>query len=310
MSDLTERFFAPAPAARAATLRILVGGFAVVALLVELPEYLRVADRDPSRFESVGPLFFLADPLGSGTARLMLALTIACGIAFVIGWRFRIVGPAFALLFLAATTYRDSWGQLFHTDNLVAFHVLVLGFTRSADAWSLDVRSRSPQRPEPETGYGWPPRLMMGLVVATYFLGGVAKLRIAGSHWLTGDVLRNQVAFDNLRKILLGDIASPFAELALDLAWIWTPIALFTLLVELGAPVALLGGRLRVVWVICAWLFHVGILALMAIAFSYQLSGIAFACFFAVERTAARGVAAVRARISRRAPEPETAAIR
>jgi hypothetical protein len=61
-----------------------------------------------------------------------------------------------------------------------------------------------------------------------------------------------------------------------------------TVTVELGAWVALLGGRWRTAWVVAAWLFHVGVLALMAILFAYQLSGVAFAPFFRLERLAAR----------------------
>jgi hypothetical protein len=38
------------------------------------------------------------------------------------------------------------------------------------------------------------------------------------------------------------------------------------------------------VWVGAAWLFHVSIAAVMAIAFPYPLYGVAFAPFFEVER--------------------------
>jgi hypothetical protein len=57
-----------------------------------------------------------------------------------------------------------------------------------------------------------------------------------------------------------------------------------TLAVELGAPVALLGRRWALGWSVAAWLFHVGIAALMWIAFPYPLSGIAFAPLLACER--------------------------
>jgi hypothetical protein len=48
--------------------------------------------------------------------------------------------------------------------------------------------------------------------------------------------------------------------------------------------VALLSGRWRTAWVVAAWLFHVGVLASMAILFPYQLTGVAFAAFFRIER--------------------------
>ena len=55
------------------------------------------------------------------------------------------------------------------------------------------------------------------------------------------------------------------------------------------APLALLvRHRLRAVWIASAWLFHVGVLALMAIGFPYPLAGIAFASMVPLERLAAR----------------------
>ena len=74
--------------------------------------------------------------------------------------------------------------------------------------------------------------------------------------------------------------------------WVFPPIALATVLVELGAPFALLTGpvgrRVRAVWAIAAWGFHVGVVVLMAISFPYPLSFIAYASLFAPERLLAR----------------------
>ena len=70
----------------------------------------------------------------------------------------------------------------------------------------------------------------------------------------------------------------------LSQAWFFTPLAIATLVVELGAPLALLGRRAARIWSAAAWSFHVGIFALMAIVFPYPLLGVAFAPFFALER--------------------------
>ena len=45
---------------------------------------------------------------------------------------------------------------------------------------------------------------------------------------------------------------------------------------KLGAPIALFGGRIARVWALTAWLFHLGVLALMNIVFPYPLLGVAF----------------------------------
>ncbi len=121
------------------------------------------------------------------------------------------------------------------------------------------------------------------VTVLAYFISGQTKLRNAGLDWLSGENLRNYVAYDNLRKIELGDMHSPLADWLVPHAWLFTPMALFTLVVELGAPLALLGRRFARTWVAAAWLFHVGILSTMAIVFPYPLLGVAFVPFFHVE---------------------------
>ena len=35
----------------------------------------------------------------------------------------------FAASFLLVASYRSSWGQIFHTDDLVALHLIVLALT-------------------------------------------------------------------------------------------------------------------------------------------------------------------------------------
>ena len=66
--------------------------------------------------------------------------------------------------------------------------------------------------------------------------------------------------------------------------WIWPPLAALSVVVELGSPIALLGGKVTLLWAIGAWGFHMGVLLLMMIAFPYQMSGIAYASLFRVER--------------------------
>lgn len=287
-----------APAARLAAFRVLCGAFAVGYLLVRLPYLLDVVHLDPARWDPPGPLAWLGAPLAPGAAQAVLGVTILVGVAFTAGWRFRITGPAFAVLLLGVLTYRNAWSHLFHTDNLLALHVLVVGLAPAADAWSADARRRRrrdagsgsadlavPADPTvPGVRYGWPLRLAALVTVLTYVVTGVAKLRYGGAHWLGGDSLLHQVAFDNARKQVLGDSVAPLASAAVGHPALFRPMGPLTLLVELGAPVALLGRRWAVSWVGAAWAFHVGILALMAIAFPYPLTLVAFAPLFRCER--------------------------
>jgi hypothetical protein len=289
---VSTRLDARAPATRLAAFRLLAGGFAVVYLLVRLPYWLDVIRLDDARWHPLGVLAPLDGPPAAALARMVLAATVLAGVAFVAGWRYRITGPAFAVLLLGTLTYRNSWGHLFHTDQLLALHVLVLGFVPAADRWSLDARraaraDRCVGRPVDDTAdvrYGWPLRLAGIVTVATYVVTGAAKVRYAGGDWLGGDTLLHQVAFDNARKIVLGAPSAPLAELFVAHPLLFRPLGALTLLVELGAPIALLGRRWATGWTAIAWAFHVGILAIMAIGFPYPLTLVAFAPLLECER--------------------------
>jgi hypothetical protein len=266
-------------------LRVLVGTYASVWLLVRIPAHLDHAAPRSSQWDPVGVLAPFDRPLPDLLVVAVALLAPVLGVAFVVGWRHRIVAPAFAVVLLGVTTLDSSWGQVFHTENLLVLHVAVLAIAPSADALRL---GRAPAPPSEDGHYGWAPKLMAVVVVLAYVAAGVAKLRVSGAGWLDGDVLRNLVAHDNLRKSLLGDSYSPLGTAAVAHSWLFAPMAVFTLAVELGAPVALLGGRWRNAWVTAALVFHAGVLALMAVVFPYQLLGVAFLCLFPVERVLTR----------------------
>lgn len=272
-----------APAERLATVRLLTGVFAVGFLVLRLPYFVDVTRLDPSRWDPPGALAPMGSPLEPSVAQALLGLTIVVGAAYTAGWRYRVTGPAFALLLLGALTYRNAWSHLFHADNLLTLHVLIVGLAPAADAWSLDARRR-PSPVEPSVRYGWPLRLAALVTVLTYVVTGVAKLRYGGGGWLSGETLVHQITFDNARKNVLGSVYSPVAGPLASHPWVFRPIAPLTVLVELGAPMALLGGRWAASWVAAAWTFHAGIVVLMAITFPYPLSLVAFAPLFACER--------------------------
>lgn len=275
---------APAPAERLAAVRILVGLFAAVYLAARIPDWLSYATFEPGHFRPVGVVTILDRPLLPNVVRGIAIATVLLSIPFLLGWRFRITGPLFAISLLWMLSYRNSWGMVFHTENLMVMQVLALALAPSADAWSLDARRRGRPVRDPAPRYGWPLRLMCWIVVIAYVLAGIAKIRNAGGAWLWGNELRNYVAIDNVRKLLLGDAYSPLAGPLLQKEWLFKLTGLITVLFELGAPLALLGRRLAAAWVIVAVGFHWAVLALMYILFPYPMFGVAFACFFRVER--------------------------
>lgn len=280
---LDARLRPVAPPERLAALRIVVGGFAAAYLAIRMPALIGLADLPASGFRPVGVVWPLAAPLPAAAVAAQAIAAVLLGAAFAAGWRFAVTGPAFAIALLWTLTYRSSWGMVFHTENLMVAHVLALGCSRAADAWSLDAR-RSASAPGPARAYGWPIRLMALLTALTYVLAGIAKLRLSGPTWITSDILRNYVAYDNLRKLLLADTHSPLGAWLVAHPRLFPPLAALSLAMELLAPLALLGPRAARVWALGAWAFHAGVLAIMAIFFPYPLLGLAFAPLFAVER--------------------------
>ena len=225
------------------------------------------------RWEPVGLLDWLdSPPSGAVVAVVWMASLVAC-VAVSFGRAVRIAAPVGALGIWFIATLTSSYGQVFHTEHLLVLHLAVLAAASLLEPPVSSGRDTS----------GWPLNLMMAILVVTYVLAGVAKLRWSGLGWVTGDILQNWIAIDNLRKLLFDDWYSPLGGWLSSIGWVWTPIAALTLLVELGAPVALTTGKARAVWVAVAWGFHVGVLALMAISFPYQLLGVAYLCFVRVE---------------------------
>jgi hypothetical protein len=287
-------WMAPAPADRLGAVRLLVGLFAVVYLAIRTPHILSYTDFPARQFARVGLLALVSGPPPAWPVYLVTAIALLSGVGFTLGWRFWITGPLFAAALLAVMTYINSWGQIFHTENLMVLYVVVLGLVRSADGWSLDARGGP--APAPDGRYGWPLRLMTWVLVAAYFLAGVAKLRSGGASWAGGDVLRDTIAADSLRKIVLGSSHSPLAEVLLDQAWLFRGLAALTLVVEIGAPLALLGGRILRIWIAAVIAFHLGVLALMTILFPFPILGVAFAPALRAERFVGRVAAWVRRR--------------
>lgn len=253
---------------RLVLLRVAVTGYAVAYLCVRAPhvwDVAALADAAPGRWAPVGPLVLLDDPWPAASVRLVLVVTVVVGVLAVLGRAWTVTAPATAIGTLLLTSHLSSWGQTFHTENLLVLHLVVLAVAAVVDGGTSAHRTRD-----------LAPQAAAVVVVVAYVLAGWAKLRITGWDWASGDALRHHVAHDNLRKVLVGDWHSPLGTWAVARSWVFPPMAVLTLLVELAAPLALLGGRLRAAWVAGAWLFHVGVLAIMAILFPYQLTGVAF----------------------------------
>jgi hypothetical protein len=294
LSSLHRFWFAEAPAARLGVLRLIVGTFSLAYLLPRVEMFRTMSQQQTDLFEPTGVVGFLEAPLPASAFDALLLLTLLSNFGFLLGWRYRLTGPLFGTLFLVTLCYRNSWSMLFHNDNVLVLHALILGFAPAADAYSLDCWRNRRKPGSWLTGrisgarswaYGWPTRLLVATTVATYFLSGVAKLAgPTGLGWATGRVLRDQIAVDALRKTVLGATPSDAIQVLYDQSLLFLLIGAGTLVLELGAPLVLAHRRLGWVWAGLAFLMHWGIFFVMGITFRYQLTGALFAPFFPVER--------------------------
>lgn len=283
LANLIERVGGPNPTERLAALRLVLGGFALGYLLLRGPHLLGYAGFSPDRFSPVGVVSLLPAPVSPWVHYLLYLAAVVSGFAFVLGVRFRLVAPVFAALVLWLTSYRNSWGMIFHTENLMVLHLVLLSLFPAADAWSLDARRPARQK-HSAPNHAWGVLSLSLITTLTYLVAGVAKLHNTGIEWALGDVLRAQVAYDNLRKLELGSFHSPLGVALVPYAWLFPPLGVMSLAIELFSPLCLLGQRSSRVWAVCAWGFHAGVLLLMAVIFFYPLFGVAYASFFPVER--------------------------
>jgi len=277
-----------APPERLATLRIVVAGFVTVYLAVRAPAFLSIVDKAASQFDPVGVIGFLDGPVDGGLFVLVFVATVVAGAAATIGWRYRFTGPGFAVGVLLVTSYRSSWGQILWFEILMVLHLLVVGLAPAADAISLDDRRRG--RPDVRAGlrYGWPLLLLSVITVVTYLVAGIAKFRYGGTAWVDGDVLRNHIAFSAARLEVFDAPSSPLAEPLLRAPVVASVFAVAAVALELGAPLALRGGRVAAIWAIATWSMHLVIALTMFVVFPYPLVGVAFASFFAIDGLHAR----------------------
>lgn len=302
LAQLDDRLLPPAPPARPAFLRILNGGYTAYYLARRVTMLRAVFRTDPRLFAPVGPVRTLSRPLPPAFADALLYATLASDVAFTLGVKHRITGPTHAGLLLWTLSYRNSWSMIFHNDNNLVLHTLVLGATPSADALSVDAL-RAPVPYDDSWRYSAPGRAIQAVTTATYVVSGVAKVKgPLGWSWASGQSLRSQIAVDGLRKELLGSHAAPLGTRLYPRTALFRLFATGSLLLELLAPLTLLDRRLARAWALSALSMHWGIHAVMGIRFRHQMAGLTFAAFFPLEtwtQRAASAAATYRSRLGR-----------
>jgi hypothetical protein len=272
------------PAARLGLVRALVGGYTFYYLARRRKMLREVVRTDPELFTPVGPVRALSRPVPAPVADTLNDATLVSTALFTLGVGHRLIGPVHSALLGWTLSYRNSWSMIFHSDNSLVLHTLVLGVSRAADAVSADALVTR-RRPDPHPRYGWPLTLMNALSTSVYLLSGIAKVKgPSGVSWVRGDSMRRQVAIDIVRKEVYGSEAPTTAYALYPHRALFTLFAAGSLVVELFAPVGLLNRKLGRLWAVAAFGMHWGIRVIMGIRFRYQMSGVSFASWFEVER--------------------------
>ncbi len=275
-------FDEPAPAARLAVFRIAVVGFTLGYLLVRFPVFASLASDARTHWEPVGVLWWCAAAPSGPVVGVLVAGALVAGSLALAGIAYGTTGPVTAVCMLVLTTIRSSSGQLLWFENLAVLHLLIVAVAPAADVLTWGTRRRV--APPACRRYGWPLRVAAVVTVLTYALAGVAKLRYGGMAWLDGESLGHHIAYSATRLEVLGGRPSPFAAALVDVPRLFGPLAVMTVVLEIGAPIALVARRLVVPWVVGAWLLHAAIAATMFVVFPYPLTMVAFAPLFRLER--------------------------
>jgi hypothetical protein len=297
-------WFTPMPATRLAIVRILIAGFALWTLWSRQNSYQRIAESSVDLFRPVGLIRFLDHALDPGLHSVMYLGTMVLCACATLGVLHRFLGPLFGLTLLFMLSYRNSWGMIFHNQNLLVLDALILGFSASAHRFSIDawlVRRWPGLRStlgvpkegveEPSAGgqvahwrYGWPIRLLCWATALAYFLAGVAKIDAnAGLSWVSGENLRDQVAYNALAYEMIGEGAGDLSWQLYNATFLFTILAMSSLIFEVFAPLVLFHRRAGALWAVLTWSMHWGIRIVMGIHFPFQLYGVAFAPFFDLE---------------------------
>jgi hypothetical protein len=171
---------------------------------------------------------------------------LACALGFA-------TRPA-SLLAFAFGLYRlglpHNFGKVHHFDAMIVLVLGVMVFARLGDAWSLDrlIAGRRGRELKPVAAsgeYRWPVRAVWVIMALTFFAAGFSKLRHGGIDWVTSEnmsIVLNQHAY-------LGSSHDPLlVDLSLFLSrhpLVCSLIALGTVVIEAGYPLALFSRRAR-----------------------------------------------------------------
>jgi hypothetical protein len=226
------------------------------------------------------PLLELLDVVGS------VAITGA-----MIGLFYAISAPIAAVSVLYTQWIAQSSGKINHGGLLIDWVLVMLAFTRAADAWSVDAwwrKRRGISRPLPSAEYRWPRAFMAVMLGSMYGAAGLSKLRVSGIDWGLGG---------NMRLLLLGhhftrEPLTHFGVWLADFPWICGALGFSSHLLELSGPLAIVHRYTYRLVLPGLALLQLGIWALLGLLFREVM--VIFFCLLPWDFAILRGDAALR----------------
>jgi MFS family permease len=217
---------------------------------------------------------------------------IALAVLVILGWRFRIVGPVFWVMWVSFIESNDMLGD--QGDNMFRIAFLLLLLTDAACRWSLDARRRARKRWFAEGGV--PNQIatvihnlalvaLIAQVVFVYTSGALFKA--GGAPWREGTAV-----YDPLATQRFGTW-----PVLTDFLTAWGPlVAMFTLgsvFIQAAFPWMLLNRVTRIIALFGILSFHIGIAVLMGLPW-FSLTMIAIDSVFIRDRSWRRVCARIR----------------
>jgi len=256
---------------------------------------------DPAFLLKIIPLPY---PMGAEQFHIFSGVMTALGVCVLVGLftRASLFFFGAGLLYLGAG--ESSWGWFNHGNALLDLVLFLMAWIPGTTAWSVDHvllwgwrRNRGGPSESFLSALKGPPvppwglKLILLLVVLIFFAAGVSKLRYSGLKWADGETLSfylegrsggnfhqfagpenvpPEVAWRDgfgLESHLYGSPSSPFARRLVQNPRALKILSTLTLLLELGMPLALLGGWPQTIFLLGNIIFLLSIQSLMNIYF-------------------------------------------
>ncbi len=242
---------------------VVVGGLLVIAL-AHPTSPLRAVDtvaHIPSALWTPSPIIAL--DLSLDTLRALRAVVLVAWICAALGLLQALSAPILGLGVVVLHGATAGYLGLNHTWYLPVWTLAWLAFARTDDRWTLDTHLRRLLgRPPPDAdGLAFTGFARMGVtVVAVYllFAAAIAKLVDAGPAWMDGVTLQRYIFQQRYAAVWPG-----LANLLVEHRILCAALSIFTMLIELAAPLALISRRARHALALLAFGFHLGIKAVM-----------------------------------------------